>query len=76
MKTYRKGRGIDPLILNFGTIWRWVANFTPRSLYPWEKEHQYPWKRRLGGPQNWLGPLGKEKNVCPFWELNPKSFSP
>jgi len=27
--------GITPLILNLGTIWRWVVNFTfPVALFP------------------------------------------
>jgi hypothetical protein len=26
--------GIDPLILNLGTIWRSVLFFTPRSVFP------------------------------------------
>jgi len=25
---------ITPLILNLGTSWRWVVNFTSRQLYP------------------------------------------
>jgi len=29
---------------------RGVVSFTPRSLYPGEKSHQYPLDRRLGGP--------------------------
>jgi hypothetical protein len=34
VKAYRGTRGIAPLILNLGTRWRWVVNFTPRPLYP------------------------------------------
>jgi hypothetical protein len=30
MKAYRRSRGIAPLILNLGAIWRRVVNFTPR----------------------------------------------
>ena len=33
MKAYRGNRGIAPLILDHGTKWTWVINFTPRSLY-------------------------------------------
>jgi len=25
---------MTPFIINLGTRWRWVVNFTPRSLYP------------------------------------------
>ena len=31
MKAYRGSSGIVPLILNHDTIWRRVANFTPRA---------------------------------------------
>jgi hypothetical protein len=30
MKAYRGSRGIAPLVFNIGTVWRWVATFTPR----------------------------------------------
>jgi len=33
MKTYRGSGGTAPLILNFGTRWKWVVTFTPRPLY-------------------------------------------
>ena len=36
MKAYRANRGTAPLILNFGTRWRWLVNFTPWPLYPRE----------------------------------------
>jgi len=44
MKAYRGNRGVDPLILNFGTR-QWEVYNTPR------KELQYPLNRRLGRPQ-------------------------
>jgi hypothetical protein len=37
MRVYRGSRGIAPTILNLGTRWRWVVNFTPRPLYSWER---------------------------------------
>jgi len=37
MKTCSGRRGTTPLILNLGATWRWVANFTHRPLYPWER---------------------------------------
>jgi hypothetical protein len=37
MKAYRRSRGIDPLILNLGTGWRGVVNFTLATLYPRER---------------------------------------
>jgi hypothetical protein len=36
MQAYRGSRGVAPLILNLGSRWRWVVNFTPWPLYPWE----------------------------------------
>jgi hypothetical protein len=33
MKAYRGSRGLVPLILNHGTIWRGMVNFKPRPLY-------------------------------------------
>jgi hypothetical protein len=42
MKAYRGSRGIVPLILKHGTIWRRMVNFTPRPLY-----RRYPLNRRL-----------------------------
>jgi hypothetical protein len=36
MKAYRKNRGLAPLIVNLGTKWRYVVNFTPQMLCLWE----------------------------------------
>jgi len=33
VKAYAGSSGIDPLILNLGTRWRRVSNFTHRPLY-------------------------------------------
>jgi hypothetical protein len=33
MKSYSGRRGIAPFILNLGSRWRLVVNFTPRPLY-------------------------------------------
>ena len=37
MKAYRESRGITPLILNLGSRWRGMLNFTPRPLCPRER---------------------------------------
>ena len=42
MKAYKESRAIDPLILDFGTTWRWVVTFKLRPPYPWKKNRQYP----------------------------------
>jgi hypothetical protein len=34
MKAYRRRRVIAPVIVNLGTRWRWVVNFTLQPLYP------------------------------------------
>ena len=34
---YRGSRSIAPVILSFGTIWRWRVTFTSRPLYPQER---------------------------------------
>ena len=36
VEAYKGSRGIAPHILNLSARWRWVVNFTPQSLYPWE----------------------------------------
>jgi hypothetical protein len=43
MNAYRGSTGIAPLILNLGTRWKWVVNFTPQPFYPKERtpiEHE------------------------------------
>ena len=34
MRAYKGSRNIAPPILNFGTRWQWVVNFTRRLIYP------------------------------------------
>lgn len=43
VKAYRRTRGIVPLILNLGSRWSRVANFTPQPLFPPWKDSLYPW---------------------------------
>jgi hypothetical protein len=57
---------IDPRILDLGTSWRWVVNFTHRSLYPGERVPRYSLDRRLDGPQNQSGRQGEKS--CPYWD--------
>jgi hypothetical protein len=42
-------------ILDLGTRWRWVVNFTPRPLYLRENRPRYSLDRRIGGPQSRSG---------------------
>jgi len=63
--------GIAALIFNLGTRWEGVTNFIPWPLYPQGKNPQYPWNRKLGGPQSWSGPFGEEKiPLHPSWNQN------
>jgi hypothetical protein len=62
-------RGITPLILSLGTVWRSVVNFTPRPLYVWEWP-RYPLNKRLSGAQNWSRSFGVGKyfyNLRNIW---------
>jgi len=42
MKAYRGRRGTAPLILNFGTRWKWVFNFMPRPASSLYADHATP----------------------------------
>jgi hypothetical protein len=66
-KTYG---GTAPGILNFGTMWRWLVSFLPRSLYPRGKCPQYPFKRRIGDPQSRLE-RGREHFLFLLSDSNP-----
>jgi hypothetical protein len=55
MKTYWGSGNIATCILNVGTRWRWVVNFTPRLIDPQAKSPPQPVDRRLGGPESWSG---------------------
>jgi hypothetical protein len=70
MKAYGSGC-IDPHFLDLGTSWRRVVNFTPRPLYPQEKNLRYPLDRRLGGPQSRSGRFGEEKILDPTGTRTP-----
>jgi hypothetical protein len=49
-----------------------VVNFKPPPLYLWNKNHQYPLNRGLGGTQSrsGRGGEGKKSHQCPCRELN------
>jgi len=73
MEKYWGDGGIAQYILNLSTRRRWVAIFTPWSLYSWNKSPWDPLDRSLGGPQSQSGHGGEEKEShrCPSKELNP-----
>jgi hypothetical protein len=53
-----------------------MASFTPRALYPQEKNTWYPVDRRLGGLQSRSGRGGEEKNSHPLSGLEPPIIQP
>ena len=53
-----KGRGLATLILNFGSRWVWVVISQQWIICSWGKSHQYPFSRRLGGPQSGSASFG------------------
>jgi hypothetical protein len=53
-----------------------VVSFTPQLLYPQKKSPWYPLDKRLGGPQNWSGCGGKEKNSQLLPGLKPLIIHP
>jgi hypothetical protein len=65
MKAYCGSGGIASRIIDLGTRWKWVINFTPRPLYHQGKSPRYPLDRGLGGPQSPSGRGGEEKNSQP-----------
>jgi len=59
-------RGIDPLILNHYTRWRWVVGFMPQVLYLHEKHTHCLSNCRLGGPLSQSGCFGEDINLLPM----------
>jgi hypothetical protein len=55
----QNGGDIDPHILDLGTGWRSVVNFTARPLYSLGNRLLYPLDRRLGGTQSRSGRYGE-----------------
>jgi hypothetical protein len=72
-KAYWESRGKLPYILDPGTRWKLVVNFTPRPLYSQGKSPCYPLNRRLGGPQS---RAGEEKNIQPLPGLELRIIQP
>lgn len=57
-------------VLNLGTRWERVVNFTPQPPYP-EKEPRYPFNKRVGGCRAGLVDKGKMKITCLYRVPNP-----
>jgi len=61
----------DPLIFNLGTTWKWMVNFTPRSLYI-----RHLLYRRLAETQRRSG-LFEERNISFYcWDSKPGWSNP
>ena len=51
---------------------RWVVNFNMlQPFYPQEKSPQYPWKRRMCGPQRQTRTFWRTENLFPLTGLEP-----
>jgi hypothetical protein len=71
MQTYWGTGDIVPRILNFGTLWRLLNNFTIRSLYYRGKSPEYPVDRRLGTLRPGLDAVGKRQSLYPAGNRTP-----
>jgi hypothetical protein len=58
---------------NLGIGWRWAVSFMPHPLCPKEKP-QYPFDRRLGGPQSQRGHQSRHFLALPRIEPGPCSL--
>jgi hypothetical protein len=76
MKACWGSGGIAQLILDLGSIQRWVVSFTPLSLYPQGKSPWYPLDGRVGGHQSRSGRSGEEKNSQPLPRLGTAIIQP
>jgi hypothetical protein len=56
------------LILNLGTVWRWLVSFTPGRFIP-EKCPPYPPTRKLGENHSQSGSFGIQQNLLKLWVL-------
>jgi hypothetical protein len=72
LEAYRLRRGINTLILDLGTRWRWGISFTHRPLYPLKKtpvsfEQEDGWASYQSGlfGENFLSVLEIESRTLP-----------
>jgi len=67
--------GKTPLILNFGTRWKWMVDLMPQPLYSCKEVPCYPLNRWLGGPQRQSGLFGKETDLLSMLKTEPHFLS-
>jgi len=70
LKAYRRSTGTDPLILNFGSEWSQVSNFTLLPLYLWGKNPDTRWIGDLVGHQSKSGCFGEADELHKFMKLH------
>jgi hypothetical protein len=78
MEAYREIRGIAPLILNLGSNWRRVVNYTSQLLPPppSRKELRYSLTTRLSAPQSQSGTSWRRENPFLLSGFEPRTFQP
>jgi len=75
-KACRGRRSLAPLTLKFGTRWRWVINFTSRSLYP-QEINSVPTELEAGWAPERVWVLRRRENIfCPFRGSKPEPANP
>ena len=72
IKADRGSRGLAPLILNLGTRWRRMVNFTPRLLYPRERT-PVPTEGSVDHSAG-VDVLNKRTIPCPYRDANPRQL--
>jgi hypothetical protein len=73
---YMREWNYSSTILNLGTRWRWVINYTPRPLYLRGNFPRHLLDRRLCGPQNQSGGHGGEKSLAHAGNRTPNPLPP
>ena len=75
-ESYRGNRGIAPLILNLGTKWRCMLNFTTLLLY-FQEGTPAPLEQAAGWyPKPVLTLWEREESFFFYWDLNSGPSSP
>jgi hypothetical protein len=75
MKTYGESGYIDPLFLASALDGGISQLHAPNALHP-GKNTQYPWDRKLGGPQSRSERRGVDENLSPLPGIEPQPSSP
>ena len=71
MKVYRGSRRIAPFIINLGSRWKWVVNFTPRPLYSLGNKPRTRWMEEWMEDRAGVDVLEKRKISWLCRDLNP-----